>query len=91
MADAVKLRMQAVVARHGNYLGHLMQRPPRVGNMQPVKVNDRHESWFDVENLVTRRFHQDIDNPGYDRTKASVRWFFTIPGQPKPLVQARVA
>lgn len=39
------------------------------GSMLGFKVNDRHETWFDVEDLSSRRFHQDIDNPGYDRTR----------------------
>jgi hypothetical protein len=39
------------------------------GSMAWAKVNDSHETWFDVETLVSRRFHQDIDNPGYDRVR----------------------
>ncbi len=39
------------------------------GSMLGFKVNDRHETWFDVENFSSRRFHQDIDNPGYDRVR----------------------
>lgn len=39
------------------------------GSMLGFKVNDRHETWFDVEDLSSRRFHQDIDNPGYDRQR----------------------
>ena len=33
------------------------------------KVNDRHESWFDVETLSSRRFHQDIDEGSYERKR----------------------
>ncbi|MES2522020.1 MAG: DUF3108 domain-containing protein [Gemmatimonadota bacterium] len=39
------------------------------GSMAFVKVNDTHETWFDVETLSSRRFHQNIDNPGYDRQR----------------------
>jgi hypothetical protein len=39
------------------------------GSMAFAKVNDSHESWFDVETLASRRFHQNIDNPGYDRVR----------------------
>jgi hypothetical protein len=39
------------------------------GSMLMLKVNDSHETWFDVETLSSRRFHQNIDNPGYDRTR----------------------
>ena len=39
------------------------------GSMLGFRVNDRHETWFDVDNFSSRRFHQDIDNPGYDRTR----------------------
>ncbi|MEO7520281.1 MAG: DUF3108 domain-containing protein [Gemmatimonas sp.] len=39
------------------------------GNLASAKVNDSHETWFDVETLASRRFHQDIDNPGYDRVR----------------------
>ena len=34
-----------------------------------VKVNDRHETWFDIENLSSRRFHQDIDEGNYERKR----------------------
>ena len=37
------------------------------GSVAWAKVNDSHESWFDVETLASRRFYQNIDNPGYDR------------------------
>jgi len=39
------------------------------GSMLGFKVNDSHETWFDAENFSSRRFHQDIDNPGYDRVR----------------------
>jgi hypothetical protein len=39
------------------------------GSMLMLKVNDSHETWFDVETLSSRRFYQNIDNPGYDRTR----------------------
>lgn len=39
------------------------------GSLVVAKVNDSHETWFDVETLSSRRFHQNIDNPGYDRQR----------------------
>jgi len=39
------------------------------GSAMFLKVNDSHETWFDVESLVSRRFYQNIDNPGYDRQR----------------------
>jgi hypothetical protein len=39
------------------------------GSMMLLKVNDSHETWFDVETLSSRRFYQNIDNPGYDRQR----------------------
>ena len=33
------------------------------------KVNDVHESWFDVETLSSRRFRQDIDEGSYERKR----------------------
>jgi hypothetical protein len=32
-----------------------------------AKVNDHYQSWFDVTNLVTRRFIQDVDQINYER------------------------
>lgn len=39
------------------------------GSLPLLKVNDRHESWFDLDNFSSRRFYQSIDNPGYDRER----------------------
>ena len=39
------------------------------GSFVGFKVNDRHETWFDTSSFASRRFHQDIDNPGYERTR----------------------
>lgn len=39
------------------------------GGLWFAKVNDRYESWFDVINLVTRRFHQDINEISYKRRR----------------------
>jgi hypothetical protein len=35
------------------------------GGLGPLKVRDTHQSWFDVSTLQSRRFIQDIDDPGY--------------------------
>lgn len=45
----------------------------------------------DNETIYWDNFGTLHTNPGYDRTKARVTWFFTIPGKTKPIVQARVA
>jgi len=37
------------------------------GGLLFAKVNDRYDSWFDVTNLVTRRFIQDVDELTYER------------------------
>ncbi|MFO8175604.1 MAG: DUF3108 domain-containing protein [Longimicrobiales bacterium] len=37
------------------------------GGLLFAKVNDRYQSWFDVTNLVTRRFIQDVDELNYER------------------------
>jgi len=35
------------------------------GSLGPLKVRDTHQSWFDISTLQSRRFIQDIDDPGY--------------------------
>ncbi len=45
----------------------------------------------DNETIYWDNFGTLHTNPSYDRTKARVTWFFTIPGQAKPIVQAKVA
>ena len=35
------------------------------GGLGPLKVRDTHQSWFDISTLQSRRFIQDIDDPGY--------------------------
>ena len=37
------------------------------GGLLFAKVNDHYESWFDVTNLVTRRFIQEVDEINYER------------------------
>jgi len=37
------------------------------GGLLFAKVNDHYQSWFDVSDLVTRRFIQDVDEINYDR------------------------
>jgi hypothetical protein len=37
------------------------------GGLWFAKVSDRYQSWFDVTNLVTRRFWQDVDQLNYER------------------------
>ncbi|MGW8266881.1 MAG: DUF3108 domain-containing protein [Longimicrobiales bacterium] len=37
------------------------------GGLLFAKVNDHYQSWFDVTNLVTRRFIQDVDEINYER------------------------
>ena len=37
------------------------------GGLWFAKVNDRYQSWFDVTELVTRRFWQDVDQLNYER------------------------
>jgi hypothetical protein len=37
------------------------------GGLFWFKVNDQTDSWFDVTNLATRRFVQDVDEPNYER------------------------
>lgn len=39
------------------------------GGMSLYRVNDRYESWFEVGSLTSRRFHQDIDEGNYERTR----------------------
>lgn len=39
------------------------------GSIPFYKVNDVHQTWFDVETLTSRRFHQDIDEGNYERTR----------------------
>jgi hypothetical protein len=34
-----------------------------------LKVNDKHETWFDTETLSSLRFHQDIDEGSYEATR----------------------
>lgn len=37
------------------------------GGLLFAKVSDHYQSWFDVSNLVTRRFIQDVDQINYER------------------------
>jgi hypothetical protein len=37
------------------------------GGLLFAKVEDHYQSWFDVTNLVTRRFIQDVDELNYER------------------------
>ncbi len=39
------------------------------GGIPLYRVNDRHESWFDVVTLTSRRFYQDIDEGSYERKR----------------------
>ena len=39
------------------------------GSVPFYKVNDVHQTWFDVETLTSRRFHQDIDEGNYERQR----------------------
>ncbi len=39
------------------------------GSVPFYKVNDVHQTWFDTATLVSRRFHQDIDEGNYERTR----------------------
>jgi len=39
------------------------------GSIPFYKVNDVHQTWFDVETLASLRFHQDIDEGNYERTR----------------------
>lgn len=36
------------------------------GGLMGLRVRDSHQSWFDVRTLVSWRFIQDIDDPGYE-------------------------
>jgi hypothetical protein len=37
------------------------------GGLPLARVDDLQESWFDISNLVSLRFIQDLDEPGYER------------------------
>jgi hypothetical protein len=39
------------------------------GGIPLYRVNDRHESWFDVVTLTSLRFYQDIDEGSYERKR----------------------
>lgn len=39
------------------------------GGIPLYRVNDRYESWFDIATLETRRYHQDIDEGNYERSR----------------------
>jgi hypothetical protein len=39
------------------------------GSVPFYKVNDVHQTWFDVQTLTSRRFHQDIDEGNYERKR----------------------
>lgn len=39
------------------------------GGVMVYRVNDRYESWFEVGSLTSRRFHQEIDEGNYERTR----------------------
>lgn len=39
------------------------------GGIPFYRVNDVHQTWFDTETLSSRRFHQDIDEGNYERTR----------------------
>ncbi len=45
------------------------------GGFMGMGVHDTHESWFDVRTLVSRRFVQDIHDPGY----TSYRDYLMVP------------
>ncbi|MFL5539388.1 MAG: DUF3108 domain-containing protein [Longimicrobiaceae bacterium] len=40
------------------------------GGMGPARVNDRYESWIDVDGLFSRRFVQDVHEVTYRRSRA---------------------
>ena len=39
------------------------------GGIPLYRVNDVYESWFDVQTLNTLRYHQDVDEGSYERTR----------------------
>ena len=39
------------------------------GGFALYRVNDRYESWFDVTTLNSLRYHQDVDEGSYERTR----------------------
>lgn len=45
------------------------------GGLMGLGVHDTHESWFDIRTLVSRRFVQDINDPGY----SSYRDYLMVP------------
>jgi hypothetical protein len=47
------------------------------GGLGPAKVHDVYQTWFDVSTLQSRRFIQDIDDPGYE----SYRFYEFFPGR----------
>ena len=52
---------------HGTPTYHTRMRVS--GGVPLARVNDRYESWIDVEGIFSRRFVQDVHEVGYDRSR----------------------
>lgn len=61
------MEVRDLVDVHGLTTWHTIFRI--TGGITFYRVNDKHESWFDVVSLTSRRFHQDIDEGSYERKR----------------------
>lgn len=61
------MEVQELAALRGRTTWHTVFRI--TGGIPLYRVNDRHESWFDVVTLTSLRFYQDIDEGSYERKR----------------------